>query len=197
MARVPRIDSPCPLPAGARPVNGGHCSHCNITVHCLDGQDSAARETLLASATGPLCVSYRVRTRIAIAATLVTASAAAFAGDPLLPERTESPVERSATLAGATSGGNGIPDSNGTDAATALAEFENGEQFLGGVTRPADATWIDDESEEASVLDRIVMVGGITRPGDVVWHDDADIATLPVVSANDADTALDAEPDVR
>lgn len=170
MARVPRLDSPCPLPPGARPVNGGHCSHCNATVHCLDGHDTAAREALLASATGPLCVSYRVRTRIAIAATLVSASAAAFAGDPLLPERVESPVNSDM--------------------------LERIEVVGGGITRPADAVWTPDASEASGGLDH-VMVGGITRPDDATWHDDADIATLPVVSADAAETALDAEPDVR
>ncbi|SFM98074.1 hypothetical protein [Dokdonella immobilis] len=60
MARVPRIDSPCPLSRAQQLRIDGHCGRCNKHVHALDSLDERQRRALFAAARGPLCVSYRV-----------------------------------------------------------------------------------------------------------------------------------------
>lgn len=87
---MPRIDTPCPLDADAQRAIDGHCSHCDKHVHRLDAMSACERRALFATATGPICVSYRrpVPRRVArigavIAATLITAAAQAV--DPAPP----------------------------------------------------------------------------------------------------------------
>lgn len=87
MRAFPSIDTPCPLDADAQRAIDGHCSHCDKHVHRLDGMSACERRALFASATGPICVSYRKpaprrlgRIGAVIAATLITT--AAQAGDP-------------------------------------------------------------------------------------------------------------------
>src|SRR5688572_16144117 len=62
MARVPLIDSPCPiagkpLPAGATE----HCGLCDRSVHNLDLMSGAERREFMSSCSGKVCVAYTVR----------------------------------------------------------------------------------------------------------------------------------------
>jgi hypothetical protein len=94
---APRLDSPCPLDAGAQRAIDGHCSHCDKHVHRLDGMSACERRALFAHATGPICVSYRKpaprrvgRIGAVIAATLITS--VVQAGDPSPPSTTTATV---------------------------------------------------------------------------------------------------------
>jgi len=127
MARVPRIDRPCPLsPAEQRGI-AGDCTRCGHPVHRLDDLDDAQREALLAAMPGPICVSYRTPSRAAslaaIALTLIAGSALADSPAPLVPgpAAPSTPVEAEAEA---------LPLESIT--------------WVGGVDEPRSAQWVDD-----------------------------------------------------
>ena len=66
MARVPRVESPCPiagkqLPAGATE----HCTRCDRTVHNLDRMSERERHEFMGACRGQVCVAYTVRIPLA------------------------------------------------------------------------------------------------------------------------------------
>lgn len=140
MAKVPRIDKPCPLSMAEQLGINGHCARCDKHVHALDGLDDAARMNLLASAKGPLCVSYRrsVPTAMVLGATLAAALSArtAKAGE----DCDKAPPPMQSVEAGSNAP---LIDLN---KAYASAEDKDCVDIIivGGVTSPADAEWIDD-----------------------------------------------------
>lgn len=81
MARFPKIEMVCPLPAERQRCLAGFCGHCGKSVQRLDGMDDAQRAEWLAQASGPVCVSYHLPrpmiTGLAVAALLATAPAMA------------------------------------------------------------------------------------------------------------------------
>lgn len=85
MACFPKIDQACPLDSDAQRGVGSWCGRCGTTVHALDAMDDAARATFLREASGPVCVSYRLRaSRVALglgAALLVSSALPAHADD--------------------------------------------------------------------------------------------------------------------
>jgi hypothetical protein len=102
LARVPVIESPCPiagkpLPAGATE----HCSLCERTVHNLNRMSETQRREFMRSCSGKVCVAYTVkipvRHRGLAAASLAAAALVALpaAADPLpaspLPDQTQLP----------------------------------------------------------------------------------------------------------
>lgn len=163
MAQVPKIDSPCPLGIDEQLRLDGHCGRCGKHVHALDAMDDAERRALLRTAAGPICVSYRsarpsaVRRGagfgIAIAATLVSGGAFATDPPPLLP-----PVA-----------------SEQASPVTAAAPLVPSEQAGG-----------EDEDE------RIVFVGGVSDPQDAQWIDDSDLPELPMRQADQLEQAVSA-----
>ena len=128
MARFPRIDRLCPLGIDEQRRIAGHCDRCGHPVHALDAMDDRAREALLTSAAGPLCVSYRLPARrlAAIALTLVAGTAMA---DP--PPLTLAPQAPSAEVSPA-------------ESATMLPLDQI--IMVGGVDEPRSARWIDDST---------------------------------------------------
>lgn len=122
MALFPRINSPCPLSADEQKAVDGRCARCDKHVHALNEMNSAQCAELLAAASGPLCVSYKVSAAqalrmsgvgFAMAATLV-AGAAVAADAPVYPAN---------------------------EAGSEKLEFII---ITGGVDDPTDAAWIDD-----------------------------------------------------
>lgn len=202
MSRFPLIDSPCPLSQDEQRAIDGHCGRCDKHVHKLDALSEDERRALLAAATGPICVSYRVpaprkvgRFGAVIAATLIGtgAATAAYAGetDPT------------------TSGLPQAPQSNGpTWAQTHVDDtlaLDDDIVFVGGIDDPQDAQFAEDTSlpalpmrapepqrspvERDSVvpgedeLDFVTVIGGgVSDPADAQWVD--------------ADEARDALPDL-
>lgn len=126
MAKFPRIESACPLPAEQQRCIGGFCGLCGKSVQRLDDMDDGQRVAWMSQATGPVCVSYRLPrqaiTGLAIAALL--AAAPSIAGEPD-GTKLEVPIEE---VAG---------ESPGTSPLTMLV-------MVGGIAEPGAAEWIDD-----------------------------------------------------
>lgn len=138
MARYPRIDQPCPLDAAARSRIDGHCDMCGKTVHCLDGRSDAERAALLRQASGPVCVSYRLAMGTALALAIAAPAAA-------------SPVDANAAAASSQAAPLTSPNA-ASQAQTPVASenlLEPGLQlvFVGGVSRPGEAEWVDDDDD--------------------------------------------------
>jgi hypothetical protein len=62
MARVPVVDSPCPISGKALPSGSTeHCTLCDRSVHNLDLMNQRERVEFMHSCTGKVCVAYTVR----------------------------------------------------------------------------------------------------------------------------------------
>ena len=101
MAKVPVIESPCPiegkgLPAGATE----HCTLCERSVHNLDRMSAAERRDFMRSCSGKVCVAYTVRIPVrhrglvaaSIAAAALVSLPAAAAGPGEQAEQAEPPT---------------------------------------------------------------------------------------------------------
>lgn len=134
MARVPVVESPCPvagkpLPAGATE----HCSLCERSVHNLDRMDERERIEFMSACGGKVCVAYTVRLpagglrkRGVAAATLAVA---AMVSMPLAAAE-ESPVQGMSPVSPATQ----LP--NCDELLDAIV--------VGGVSHGDQAKWVDD-----------------------------------------------------
>jgi len=134
MARYPRIDQPCPLDAQARQRIDGDCGLCGKTVHCLDGRSDEERAALLRQAGGPICVSYRIALGTALALSIAAPAAAgqAEAAAPAQAAPLNAPAAASQAQTPVTS--------------VRLVQPGLDVVFVGGVSRPGEAEWIDDDS---------------------------------------------------
>jgi len=135
MARVPRIDSPCPLenrplPAGA----SDHCSHCDRTVHNLNRMNERERREFMSACSGKVCVAYTVRIPIRHrglgAAALAAAALAALPAAADTPSEVVEPSDAMSPLPG-------TPQFPNCD-----TYYEIGE--IGGVSHADQAEWADD-----------------------------------------------------
>ncbi len=142
MGCFPKIDQPCPLGVDAQKRLNGYCGQCRKTVHSLDGLDGAARSSLLATAGGPICVSYRVPARIG-AALMLSMVGAAFASEnsstQQLPQSTSPPVEISSVES------NVILTEEQIDS---IPDDDEMTIMLGGISEPQSAEWVDTEATE-------------------------------------------------
>lgn len=125
MARFPVIERPCPLPRAEQRRLDGHCTRCSCAVQSLDGMDDAARVATMNSAGGPICVSYRLAAGLGAALLLSMASPGIAVADDAAETVTTPPVEYVDPL----------------DDAGMLDLI-----FVGGVSRPDEATWVDDSA---------------------------------------------------
>jgi len=134
MARVPVIDSPCPVKG--RPLPRGasdHCTLCDRSVHNLDRMSTAERVEFMSSCSGKVCVAYTVRVpasslrrRVLGAAAL---AASALVSLPLAAA--ESPVEGMSPIASTTTP---LPGCDELDEIV----------LTGGVAHGDQAEWADD-----------------------------------------------------
>jgi hypothetical protein len=90
MARVPVVESPCPivgksLPAGATE----HCKLCERSVHNLDRMSDRARREFMSSCSGKVCVAYTVK--IPVRHRGLAAASLAAAAMAVLPAAAETP----------------------------------------------------------------------------------------------------------
>ena len=96
MARVPVVESPCPI-AGKQLPKGAteHCTLCDRSVHNLDRMNARARTEFMRTCSGKVCVAYTVRvpagglrkrglTAAALAAAALVGLPAAAAEDQLV-----------------------------------------------------------------------------------------------------------------
>jgi hypothetical protein len=144
LARFPKIDQPCPLSPKAQRGIKGDCGLCGKTVHCLDGKSDGERAALLRNASGPVCVSYR------IAASLSAAVALSMAG-PLAASPSSSAAD--AEPAPQTTQADTRPvifTADPPPAQTSVAQEEVLDEdeliFVGGISRPDEAEWIDTDA---------------------------------------------------
>ena len=138
MARVPVIDSPCPianrpLPAGA----SDHCEQCDRTVYNLDRMSDRERREFMNGCSGKVCVAYSiaripVRHRGLAVAALAAAALASLpaAADPA--EVAEAPSDSMSPMPGSAQ----LPDCD--------SDFLGDVLVTGGVTRGDQADWVDD-----------------------------------------------------
>lgn len=134
MARVPVVESPCPV--AGRPLPRGasdHCGICERTVHNLDRMSERERHEFMSACSGKVCVAYTVRVpasglrRRALGAAAL--AAAAVASLPLAAE--ESPVVGMSPVGDA----NGLPNCD---------DLLDGVVVTGGVNKGDEAKWMDD-----------------------------------------------------
>jgi hypothetical protein len=143
MARVPKVDSPCPiagkqLPAGA----SEHCGLCDRAVHNLDLMSAGERVEFMRSCSGKVCVAYTVR--MPIRRRGLGAAALAVAALAALPAAADVPAE---PPAGAMS-----PADPG-----ALPHCDDLYDVVvtGGVSRGNEAEWVDDGKDAPPELPTI------------------------------------------
>lgn len=137
MACVPRIDSPCPLPAAEAVAVQGDCRHCGHAVHDLDVLDEAGRRALFATTNGRICVRYRMALPAALALGLgLSVIAPLEAAEP-------AKIIPSLTLAEPAA-----PQSSVVQKPLAVMDEDLEKDLevilLGGIQSPQDAEWVDD-----------------------------------------------------
>ena len=140
MARVPVVESPCPI-AGKQLPKGAteHCTLCDRSVHNLDLMNQRERVEFMSSCTGKVCVAYTVRVPVGslrkrtlgaaalAAAAMVSLPLAAAEGTPVEGPLVEgsSPVDAGPTQ---------LPGCDDYDDMI----------MVGGVTHGDQAGWADD-----------------------------------------------------
>lgn len=140
MARVPVVESPCPVAGKQLPKGSSeHCSVCDRSVHNLNLLSASERVEFMNSCSGKVCVAYTVRVPVSslrkrglgmaalAAGALVSLPLAAAEGTPAEPPLVEgaSPVPADPAT---------LPNCDD------YAELE----WMGGVTHGDQAKWVDD-----------------------------------------------------
>jgi len=140
MARVPVVESPCPI-AGKQLPNGAteHCTLCDRSVHNLDRMNARERVEFMSSCSGKVCVAYTVRVPVSSlrnrSLAAATLAAAAMVSLPLAaaegtPDQASPVVGQSPIAADP----NQLP--NCDDYADMI--------WVGGVSHGDQAKWVDD-----------------------------------------------------
>lgn len=134
MARVPVVESPCPI-AGKQLPKGAteYCTVCDRSVHNLDRMNARERVEFMSSCSGKVCVAYTVRVPVGSVRNrgLAAAALAAAAMVSLPLAAQESLVEGSSPVAGS------------TDQLPACDELVDMME-IGGVSHGDQAEWADD-----------------------------------------------------
>lgn len=136
MARVPVVESPCPiagkdLPAGSTE----HCGLCDRQVHNLDLMSESERVTFMAACSGKVCVAYTVRVQ-AVRPPAAGSRRRSLGPAAIAAALVSLPVAAQDPLIGATS--------PGSDARDLPACDEYVEIIVGGVDKGDQAEWRDD-----------------------------------------------------
>jgi hypothetical protein len=147
MARVPLVESPCPiagkqLPAGATE----HCTRCDRAVHNLDLMSERQRVEFMSGCSGKVCVAYTVRIpKGGLRKRALTAAALAAAALASLPVAAQEPS--------GIEGQSGMPDPNG------LPRCDDYEIWVGGISKADQAEWTDDNKDAPPELPTVVDDG--------------------------------------
>jgi hypothetical protein len=136
MARVPVIESPCPI-AGKQVPRGAteHCTLCDRSVHNLDRMSSRERVEFMSSCSGKVCVAYTVRVPVSslrkrgLAAAALTAAALVS-----LPVAAEEPLVE---------GMSPIANPNALPNCDELWDMV----VVGGVQKGDQVEWVDDSKD--------------------------------------------------
>ena len=148
MARVPVVESPCPIAGKALPAGATeHCSLCDRSVHNLDLMSSSERHAFMVSCSGKVCVAYTVRIPASglrkRGLPTVVLAAAALVSLPLAAQ--EQGVE----------GMSPMPDANALPACDDYLEIT----MIGGVSKGDQAEWADDGKDAPPELPTIADDG--------------------------------------
>jgi hypothetical protein len=140
MACFPKIDQPCPLGIDEQKRIDGYCGRCSKAVHSLDAMSDAERIGFLRNASGPVCVSYRVRAprsaALGLGAVLVLSMAGQGHADPI---GSDVPAGAPATVQAAV--------------VAPPPKEEPPVMMMGGVSDPASVTFIEeDDAPELPVV---------------------------------------------
>lgn len=142
MARVPVVESPCPIKGKGLPVGATeHCTLCDRAVHNLDLMNDRERRDFMSACSGKVCVAYTVRipaARIPVRQRGLAVAALAAVAIAALPAAAETPSENSEPPSDAMSP---LPGS--------ASQFPNCDTYLeevivGGVSQGDQAEWADD-----------------------------------------------------
>lgn len=154
MARVPVVETPCPI--AGKPLPAGsteHCSRCERTVHNLDRMSERERRDFMSGCSGKVCVAYTVRVpasrlrKRVLNGAAVAASALMTSGLASLPVAAqESPVVGMSPASDV----NGLPNCN---------DFLDGLVVTGGVDKGDQAKWVDDGKDAPPDLPTMVDDG--------------------------------------
>jgi hypothetical protein len=147
MARVPVVESPCPIAGKQLPTGATeHCGLCDRSVHNLDLMSGAERRAFMSSCSGKVCVAYTVRIPASgLRKRSLTAAALAAATLVSLPAAAQdSPVL----------GQSPINDPNGLPSCDDFVEV-----FVGGVSKGDQAEWTDDHKDAPPELPTIADDG--------------------------------------
>ena len=140
MARVPVVESPCPVVGKGVPAGASeHCTLCDRSVHNLDLMSAHERVEFMSSCSGKVCVAYTVRVPVSSLRKrgLGTAALAAAALVSLpLAAAEEAPTAASPVEEGMSP----VADPAQLPHCDDYAEFE----LMGGVANGDQAEWADD-----------------------------------------------------
>src|SRR5262245_15826805 len=111
MARVPVVESPCPIAGKGLPAGSTeHCGLCDRSVHNLDLMNELERHVFMRACNGKVCVAYTVRIPLAriptrrrglgVAALAAVAIAALPAAADTPSENSEAPSDAMSPLPG-------------------------------------------------------------------------------------------------
>jgi hypothetical protein len=139
MARVPVVESPCPIAGKALPAGATeHCKLCERSVHNLDRMSDRERREFMGSCSGKVCVAYTVK--IPVRHRGFAAASIAAAALVALPAAAETPAM--SPLPGSA---DELPHCD-----------ELGEVVItGGVSRGDQAEWADDGKDAPPELPTI------------------------------------------
>lgn len=147
MARVPVIESPCPIAGKQLPAGDTeHCSRCERSVHNLDRLSEQERQKFMNACSGKVCVAYTVRIpmhglrRRALPRATLSAALALSSLSGLPAAAQESPVV----------GMSPVNDPNGLPNCDDYTEI-----WVGGVSKGDDAQWVDDGKDAPPELPTI------------------------------------------
>jgi hypothetical protein len=145
MARVPVIESPCPIAARPLPVGASdHCAICDRTVHNLDRMTERERRDFVSSCAGKVCVAYTVRMPSSgfRRRALGTVALAALAATSLPLAAQDSPVVGMSPVGNM----NGLPNCD---------ELFDDVVVTGGVNKGTEANWAEDGKDAPPELPSI------------------------------------------
>ena len=151
MARVPRVESPCPiagkqLPAGA----SEHCTLCDRAVHNLDRMSDRERRDFMGACSGKVCVAYTVRVpvRHRSALAVATLAAAALVSLPAAADGPEAPGAEppSGAMSPVPGTASGLPNCD---------DIYLDVVIVGGVSHGDQAEWEDDGKDAPAELPTI------------------------------------------
>lgn len=144
MARVPVVESPCPIAGKQLPAGDTeHCSLCERSVHNLDRMSAGERAEFMSACSGKVCVAYTIRIpSTGLRKRAFTAAAMAAAAIASLPAAAQDSL---------VVGSSPVNDPNGLPNCNEWLDVV----LVGGVNKGDEAKWTDDGKDSPPDLPTI------------------------------------------